>query len=404
MIKALSLKNFQSHKETRLDLHPGINSIIGTSDSGKSAVLRGLNWIINNRPSGDGFISYWAKDDKGKLVEEANATLFLENGETISRSKNKDFNGYVLNDEDVFEAIRTDVPEEISKALNITEVNFQKQTAAPFLISETSGEIARFLNRLINLDSIDVALKSIAAKKKAVKQKISTSQDNLEKYKNDKEKLQWVSTFGEKIKAAEKVHKEIEKIDNLLFLLNSSVNHYKALSREKKNQIPIIGLENSLNRIIEIGEKMKDVSWDLIKIKEDKSKYSELSGIKTDSIKYINLEAPVEKVTKINEKLVNITENVDNLTENVDNYKKNKRILLEWKKYAGIVENDSIGRVVELNDTIETFSEKINLLKTGIISYNKLKDIIETTGGEIERYENELPDICPTCNGTGRLK
>ena len=48
MIKSLHIQNFQSHKKTTLKFHKGINVVIGQSDSGKSAIIRALNWTINN--------------------------------------------------------------------------------------------------------------------------------------------------------------------------------------------------------------------------------------------------------------------------------------------------------------------------------------------------------------------
>ncbi|MCK9524299.1 MAG: AAA family ATPase, partial [Limnochordia bacterium] len=39
MIEKLTLKNFQSHKHSELEFAPGLNAIIGQSDSGKSALL-----------------------------------------------------------------------------------------------------------------------------------------------------------------------------------------------------------------------------------------------------------------------------------------------------------------------------------------------------------------------------
>jgi len=47
MINSLTIQNFQSHKNTTLEFDNGINIIIGQSDSGKTAIIRALNWVIN---------------------------------------------------------------------------------------------------------------------------------------------------------------------------------------------------------------------------------------------------------------------------------------------------------------------------------------------------------------------
>lgn len=52
MIKSIELKNIQSHENTRLDFDKGINVIVGSSNNGKSAILRGLYWARYNRPLG----------------------------------------------------------------------------------------------------------------------------------------------------------------------------------------------------------------------------------------------------------------------------------------------------------------------------------------------------------------
>ena len=59
MIQSLQINNFQSHKYSVMELHKGVNVIIGPSDSGKTTILRALRWLVWNRPSGDAFRSDW---------------------------------------------------------------------------------------------------------------------------------------------------------------------------------------------------------------------------------------------------------------------------------------------------------------------------------------------------------
>jgi exonuclease SbcC len=47
VIKRFDLVDFQSHKETHLEFVEGLNVIIGPSDSGKSSVVRALNFLIS---------------------------------------------------------------------------------------------------------------------------------------------------------------------------------------------------------------------------------------------------------------------------------------------------------------------------------------------------------------------
>ena len=55
-ITKLTLENFQSHKYTVINFDEGLNSIVGATDSGKTAIFRALKWALYNDPSGDYFI------------------------------------------------------------------------------------------------------------------------------------------------------------------------------------------------------------------------------------------------------------------------------------------------------------------------------------------------------------
>ena len=94
MINTIQINDYQSHRKTELNLSPGINVIVGENDKGKSAILRALNWLVNNRPLGEGYI--YNKLDK---KEEKEVRVFVSDEHwNIARIKNidKDFNGYFL--------------------------------------------------------------------------------------------------------------------------------------------------------------------------------------------------------------------------------------------------------------------------------------------------------------------
>jgi DNA repair protein SbcC/Rad50 len=162
MVKKLTLQNFQTHKKTAVEFKPGVNAITGISDSGKTSLLRALYWILQNRPAAGIVLSHWAKSKDGKQTEPITAEILLDNGITVKRNKDIDENSYTIIDTEdkelKFEAIGKDVPEDVQLLLNMGEVNIQKQLDAPFLLSESAGEIARFFNEIIHLEDIDKAL------------------------------------------------------------------------------------------------------------------------------------------------------------------------------------------------------------------------------------------------------
>ena len=53
LIEAIEITNFQSHANTVLEFHEGVNVIKGTSGHGKSAIIRALEWLLTNTYYGD---------------------------------------------------------------------------------------------------------------------------------------------------------------------------------------------------------------------------------------------------------------------------------------------------------------------------------------------------------------
>src|SRR5512133_726261 len=155
MIKSLAILNFQSHEKSKLDFSPGVNVIVGSSDSGKTAIIRALRWIIWNRPSGDSIRSNWGG--------ATNVLLETEEG-IIRRAKDKtdQYELKLQGGKDlVFKAFGTSVPQEIADFLNINEINLQGQLDAPFLLSESPGAVALHFNKVARLDKIDTGLQNI---------------------------------------------------------------------------------------------------------------------------------------------------------------------------------------------------------------------------------------------------
>src|SRR4030042_795222 len=152
MIHSLHLTNFQSHKDTHLEFHPGVNVIVGTSDSGKSAVIRALRWLVWNRPVGDEFRSSWGGD--------TSVDVELNSGQ-VTRIRTKVFNGYRLGADEVFEATKTDVPQEVQQTLNLGDINLQQQLDSPFLLSQSPGAVAEHFNHVAHLDQIDTGLRNV---------------------------------------------------------------------------------------------------------------------------------------------------------------------------------------------------------------------------------------------------
>lgn len=170
-LASLTLRNFQAHKRLELVLSPGITTIKGPSDAGKSAILRALRWACLNDFSGEDFIREGAE---GVLV-----TVSTKEGNTIERGKGKpDGNVYRLDKEEL-KAFGQGVPEPVQKALKLSELNFQSQHDAPFWFSLSGPEVSRQLNAIIDLSVIDTTLSNVANLVRTARERVNISKERI---------------------------------------------------------------------------------------------------------------------------------------------------------------------------------------------------------------------------------
>src|SRR5690554_3878620 len=108
-IKKVILENFQSHKYTEIELDQYLNVIVGPSDQGKTAIIRGLKWALFNEPSGDFFIR------EGET--ECSVTVIFNDNSKIKRYRSKNKNVYYLYNNEgkelILEGFGTKVPQEV---------------------------------------------------------------------------------------------------------------------------------------------------------------------------------------------------------------------------------------------------------------------------------------------------
>lgn len=171
----LLIENFQSHEQTEICFSPHLNVLVGPSDSGKSAILRALRWVLFNTPRGNDFVQTGKKQCK--------VSLTLSNGTEIVRMRGTSVNRYILRvpeeEEQVFEGFGNTIPQEIVDAYQIRPItldqrdiviHYGSQLESPFLLFESPGNKAKIVGRVSGAHLIDVALKNAGVDRHAVLQ------------------------------------------------------------------------------------------------------------------------------------------------------------------------------------------------------------------------------------------
>lgn len=291
MIKSINIENFQSHKSTELEFHSGMNVIIGKSDSGKTAIIRALKWLITNRPGGDAFRSSWGGDTCVNIEVDNNI---------VSRNKTNKVNSYGFNEME-FLAFGQEVPAEIISALNMNEINLQQQMDNVFLLSETSGNIAAHFNKVAKLDKIDKATSFVNSAISKITQDIKYTEKEIKAKEIKLAEFVDLESFENDLRIIEKLDSGSESLilknQKITFLI-LSINRIET-EIEKKSKILL--MEIDLNVVLEFIEsrKIKLEKYQTIK-KLSLNIYHTQQNIK-EIEKELAAERDIDKLLKLHE-------------------------------------------------------------------------------------------------------
>jgi exonuclease SbcC len=282
MIKTLILHNFQSHKNSRVDLHPGVNVIIGQSDSGKTALLRALHWLITNKPSGDSFRSHWGGDTQVSIEVDDMTIGRLKTSKENSYYDSVGPAGGVVS----YKAMAQGVPEEIEKYLNIKEINIQRQMDAPFLLSASSGEVARYLNEIVRLDVIDQALSSIQKKTRSFENSLSAEQEHLKQLQHELAQYDYLKDAEEKVQEVEDLTLKASRLRSDEMALTNLIDDIRQMEEDASKYEYILSCEKQVQQIEKLikEKEEKEIAWTLLSrmINEIRKLTTELKRVESE--------------------------------------------------------------------------------------------------------------------------
>ena len=339
MIKSIRLQNFQSHQDSILEFTNGINIISGSSNNGKSSIIKAINWIISNEPKGTDIITYNEKECRVKLEIDDNI---------IEKIKSDKENKFIINDIEL-KSVGQSIPEEINN-LNFNELNLQMQFDKFFLLQDSPGEVARILNRIINLSIIDESIKKIKSKVNKKKNDIDYLEEDINTIKIKLDKYNNLEEIEDIIIKCENLEKEKESIKEKIFDLDE--------------------LKNNINKNNLELKKYKNIDKQKVLLKKLK-------------LLKLNFEEINNKIFKLN----NIKKDYINNIEELESYKYNKVKLELIKKLKNKISD--YNNLADKIDTLESYKENKNMIKE---LNNKIFNI-----GQLKSNLLKELKICPIC-------
>lgn len=195
MLKRLILRNFQIHKTLTVEFDREVTVIVGSNNAGKTAVIRALYWLCTNRGRVSQFKRHGAK--------YVSVQLDVDN-HTIIRKQGKE-NVYIV-DGQKLKAFGAGVPEAVTNILKMNDLNFQKQREDAFWFALSAGNVAKELNKIVNLEAIDKASKYITSELRDAKARVKVTKERLTAAKEARRSLRYVSEMNEDLKRVEAKH------------------------------------------------------------------------------------------------------------------------------------------------------------------------------------------------------
>ena len=370
-IKQVKLINFQDHKETTVDFTEGVNLIVGSSDAGKSAILRAVNFVFQNDLRGNSFIRVG--------TTECSVTIVFSDGVEITRVKGTDVNNYILKDENeelhVFSKVASTVPEQIQKYLGNPPLDDKKrpiayadQMANLFLVDLNSSDLPRTLSELTGIQHLQTAAETLGKNARSYDRSIKERNDKIKKLNDDLVQYQYVDKDYDSIST---IQSELNNLSNTLENINKARNFIK---------------------------RNNEISSEAKKINNLSSKYKSLADIKPQIENLSNL------LTSIKTSRIHLSFHIKKTKE----FKSTKADLDKYSNLCNEVFKNKLESVSGLKSNLETAEKYHNQNTTLLSSIEKVKVDLQSEQTNIEDLQSSLDDLiqslkdagdwCNTCN------
>jgi DNA repair ATPase RecN len=247
-LKELNVVDFQTHVNTTIEFSPNFNVIVGSTRSGKSSIVRALDFLLYNN---------WYEDYQRFDTKYAEVSVTLSTGKKIIRQKSLKINKITLIDPKEtqrFEAFGTTLPAEITAALGVVPIdigvkdplfaNIANQDDPLFLLYAAGTDRTRVLSRLSGLHWIDYALKDLSKDRRTKSTEVQFLQETNEQ-------------LLEKLRA----FRNIKDFRNILTIEQDRLARTKKVSTLLQNSRVLIGRAAQWKKDYQMVQDLKTIDF-----------------------------------------------------------------------------------------------------------------------------------------------
>ena len=269
-IKKIILTNFQNHKKSSIDLTNGLNLLVGSSDSGKTAIARAIDFVLYNNSEGSEYVHIGEKF--------AEVQIEFEDGSIIKRTKggriNKVEYKYSSDDEFTLRAAFGDYyPDDVinflktpSKSKLLGSMSYSNQLNKNFLIDLSFTQIPGVISDLVGVSDLEDAAVVLSTKVRNYDVEIKSCERNIAQIqKKLDEDYIGLDDKVETIKKIKEIFSDIDEMKDSKLSLEKYYTKYQSLNirgndaRIDLNKAALI-IETLKSRIEDLKNKNKDLN------------------------------------------------------------------------------------------------------------------------------------------------
>ena len=413
-ITQVRLKNFQSHEDTTISFDD-YNIIYGKTNSGKSAILRGIKWALYNLPPAEGV------DFRRFGTKETIVTVSFDDGRKITRRRTAKENEYILEDENGKRSFTQFGRGPLKEVLDFhgmyqvnlfgspQSINIVEQSEPPFFLSNGPTARGKLIGRLAGTVLYENAL-ALAKKDASILHKtISTETEELEKTQKAIESLAYVDDLKEFLDSANAVSQRADKdeADLKTVAAKEEVIHSSFLRREEN--LKLAAFKDAAIKANETFDGIMSTNHKTTQIENYKS--AMLAHFETWLAKKqfpYSVHALDEISERLNE-LLNISANLTRVSVKTDEMLEKMKILHRQDKMiaAKITYSNDVEQLIHHIEETDDFKAKVSALAKGVSDkYESLANYdsqIENANNAIASKQKEYKEallsagVCPTC-------
>jgi exonuclease SbcC len=379
-IEEVVLINWMSHLHSVIKFDPRMNVITGTSDSGKSAVYRALEYIYHMGQEGyRSFHPGWIRHKASNAIIQVK----YDDGYMLERVKGeKNEVRLYKDDEIVYEKLKagTTYDKEILDFLghppyekSLGSFSFSHQHDPAFLVSQSKDAIPKIISKLSNSGDYDRAAELLKTENLSFNPIIKSSEAKIKEIKNeltlfvdlddDIAKYGFLETA---IEEAEDIEKTMLSLQNIIITARNKKRDLDSLIDVNNKEQYKLAYLNSLDSIQVIADQIKSL----------KDYANEIFDKEQDIVDLLNENSKAEYF--ISPEFVNAISFMDNCTSSIEN-------LTEFENSFNKHNED----LIEINELLESDQNTLTNLDDKISS-------IEKDNSEYEDYMIKN-NICLVC-------